>query len=178
MATTLPFALDHAHVLLGRTPAALRALLADLPEPWLDADDGPGTWTPKQVVAHLLDGERTDWVVRARIMLAEGEARPFTPYDRDASLAEAAHQPVAALLDAFADARAANVAWLRASVTEADLDRTGTHPGLGVVTLRQLLATWVAHDHGHVLQISRTLARQYRHEVGPWAAYLSVLGGR
>ncbi|WP_412068379.1 DinB family protein [Rubrivirga sp. IMCC43871] len=171
----VPFRLDTAAAALTRTPAVLRALLASLPADWLDADDGPGTWTPRQVVAHLIDGERTDWTVRARRMLAESNPQ-FVPYDRDASLADADRQTIADLLDAFADARAGNVTWLRATVTPADLGRTGVHPGFGVVTLRQLLATWVAHDHGHIVQIARTLARASRDEVGPWAAYLSVIG--
>ncbi|WP_412060490.1 DinB family protein [Rubrivirga sp. IMCC45206] len=173
--SAVPFRLDTAAAALARTPAVLSALLADLPADWLDADDGPDTWTPRQVVAHLVDGERTDWTVRARRMLAETAPR-FAPYDRDASLADADRQPVADLLDAFAGARAENVAWLRATVTPGDLDRTGVHPGFGIVTLRQLLATWVAHDHGHLVQIARTLARASRDEVGPWAAYLSVMG--
>ena len=173
----LPFRLEHARVLLARTPATLRALLEGLPDAWIEADDGPDTWSAHQVVAHLLDGERRDWTVRARTILSDGQARPFEPYDRDASLTEAAHRSLADLLDAFADARAENVVWLCDTVTEADLDRTGVHPALGAVTMRQLLATWVAHDHAHVVQIARTLARQYRDAVGPWAAYLSVFDG-
>lgn len=161
---------------LDRTPPVLRALLSGLPETWTQSTDGPGTWSPHQVVAHLLDGERVDWVPRARIILTHGEAVPFAPYDRAASLLEADHVPLDVLLDRFEGARHENVAWLQgAGLTEADLARTGTHPGLGVVTLRQLLATWVAHDHGHIVQIARTLARLYRSEVGPWAAYLSVM---
>lgn len=172
--SALAFRLDDAAAALARTPATLRALLADLPDAWLDADDGPGTWTPRQVVAHLLNGERVDWTARARLILAGG-SEPFAPFDRDASLAEADRIPFLELLDAFEAARADNVAWLRATVGEGDLGKTGVHPDFGAVTLRQLLATWVAHDHGHVLQIARTLARQYRGEVGPWAAYLSVM---
>lgn len=174
-----PFRLGDALAALGRTPAVLRALLQPLPEAWHDADDGTGTWSSRQVVAHLLDGERTDWAVRARLILAHGESRPFAPYDRDASIATAGPHALGDLLDGFEEARAENVAWLHgADLSVADLDRTGLHPDLGRVTLRQLLATWVAHDHAHVLQIARTLARQSRHEVGPWAAYLSVFGGR
>lgn len=170
------FRLDHAVIALARTPAVLYPLLHDLPDEWVCGTDGLGTWSPHQVVAHLLDGERTDWVVRAQTILARGETQPFVPYNRDTSLVEADRQSLDALLRAFDAARAENVAWLReADLTERDLDRTGTHPALGVVTLRQLLATWVAHDHGHVVQITRTLARLYRDEVGPWAAYLSVM---
>lgn len=170
----IPFRLDDAHVLLGRTPATLRALLGSLPRRWTAAADGPGTWSPHQVVAHLLDGEHRDWTPRARVILSAGAARPFEPYDRDASLAQAERRSLDELLDAFAAARAENLAWLGAAVTEGDLDRTGTHPTFGVVTLRQLLATWVAHDHAHVVQIARTLARQSRDAVGPWTAFMSV----
>lgn len=170
------FRLDHAIASLARTPAVLRALLATLPDEWVTASDGPETWSPQQVVAHLIHGERADWTVRARTILSPAAASPFEPYDRDASLAEAERQPLAALLDAFERARAENVDWLRGvALSEKDLRRTGIHPDFGVVTLRQLLATWVAHDHGHIVQIARTLARLYRDDVGPWAAYLSVM---
>jgi len=173
----LAFNLNDALVSLARTPAAVDALLRPLPEAWIDATDGDGTWSARQVVAHLIDAERVNWIVRARgILDADGEPAAFAPFDIAGSVAGADRQPLAALLDTFAALRAQNVAWLRdAALTEADLDRLGVHPRLGPVTLRQLLATWVVHDHGHLVQLSRTLARQYRTEVGPWAAFLSVL---
>ena len=173
----IPFRLDDALVALARTPAVLDALLRMLPAPWVDATDGTDTWSPRQVVAHLLDGEQVDWVPRAKAMLAAEPGAPptFEPYDIEGSVASAGERPLAEWLDAFAEARAANVAWLRdAAPSEADLARTAVHPALGAITLRQMLATWVAHDHGHIVQIARTLARQSRDDVGPWTAFLSV----
>ncbi len=176
----LAFDLDDALASLGRTPAAVDALLRPLPESWIDATDGDGTWSARQVVAHLIDAERVNWIVRVRgILDADGEPSAFAPFDIAGSVAGADGQPLAALLDTFAALRAESVAWLRAAaLTEADLDRTGLHPRLGAVTLRQLLATWVVHDHAHLVQLSRTLARQYRTAVGPWTAFLSVFGDR
>jgi len=173
----IPFRLDAVVAALARTPAVLDALLRTLPDEWIDGTEGPGTWSPLQVVAHLVDGERVDWTVRARAMLAK-ETPTFAPYDIGGSVEQATDRPLTAWLDAFADARAENLAWLRsAHLTEVDLERTGIHPTFGLVTLRQLLATWVVHDHGHIVQIARTLARQSRDEVGPWTAFLSVFDG-
>jgi hypothetical protein len=136
-----------------------------------------GTWSPRNVVGHLIDGEEDDWMVRARIILGDDPDRRFRPFDRFRHLRERRGDSVGALLDRFAELRAANLASLRAlAPTPEDLARTGVHPEFGTVTLRQLLATWVAHDLSHVAQIARTMATQYRDAVGPWAAYLSVLG--
>ncbi|GAB5534918.1 MAG: hypothetical protein Rubg2KO_11670 [Rubricoccaceae bacterium] len=170
------FRLDDALTALARTAPALDALLRPLPLEWIDATDGPGTWSARHVVAHLLDGETVDWAVRARAILDADSAPPaFDAYNIAGSVAASEHQPFPNLLDAFSEARTANVAWLRdAAPSESDLERTGIHATFGPVTLRQLLATWVAHDHGHMVQITRTLARQYRAEVGPWTAFLSV----
>lgn len=171
----LAFCLDDAITALARTPAVLDALLRPLPSAWLDAPDGPGTWSARQVVAHLIDGENVDWTVRARSILAADGAPPsFAPYDVAGSIARS-DSSIEELLDTFAEARGTNVAWLRDTApSDADLDRIGLHPILGPVTLRQLLATWVAHDHGHMVQITQTLARQYQDDVGPWSAFLSV----
>ena len=174
----VPIRLEDVAVALARTPTVVRALLGGVPEAWARASERPGAWSPAEVVAHLAYGERVDWPVRARTILEAGEASTFAPFDRAASIREADARSLEALLGAFEAARAENVAWLRGAGLEArDLDRTGTHPDFGRVTLRQLLATWVAHDHGHVVQIARTLARLTRDEVGPWAAYLSVMDG-
>lgn len=172
------FDLIQALPTLERTPAALRALLAGLPDPWVRGDDGPETWSAFDIVGHLIHGERTDWLPRARIILEHGPGRIFEPFDRFAQLQEDGGRPLAELLDTFAALRAQNLEGLRGlGLTAADLDRQGTHPEFGRVTMRQLLATWVVHDLSHVAQIAEVMARQYRAEVGPWEAYLPVLEG-
>jgi hypothetical protein len=176
--TRRSFALDEAVAVLARTPATLDALLRGLPDGWIAANEGGGTWSPFDVVGHLIHGEHTDWLPRARIILEQGEARPFDKFDRFAQSALSKGRTLASLLDEFAALRQDNLRQLAAlGVTGADLDRRGRHPELGVVTLRQLLATWVAHDLDHVVQVSRVLARQYSDEVGPWRAYLRIISG-
>jgi hypothetical protein len=170
--------MDDAVAILSRTPATLDALLRGLPDGWTSAHEGGGTWSPFDVLGHLIHGERTDWVPRARIILEHGEARAFEKFDRFAQFAESEGKTLAALLDEFAALRRDGLRALASlNITDADLDRRGRHPALGVVTLRQLLSTWVAHDLDHVVQISRVLARQYSDEVGPWREYLRVISG-
>jgi hypothetical protein len=177
--TRRSFAMDEAVAILARTPATLDALLRGLPDSWIAAHEGGETWSAFDVVGHLIHGERTDWVARARIILEHGEARPFDTFDRTAQFARSKGRTLASLLDEFASLRQENLRELAAlRVTDADLDRRGRHPELGVVTLRQLLATWVAHDLDHVVQVSRVLARQYSDEVGPWRAYLRIISGK
>jgi len=172
------FVIDEAVAILAQTPATLDALLRGLPEEWIRANEGGDTWSPFDVVGHLIHGERTDWVPRAKIILEHGEARAFDKFDRFAQFALSEGRTLASLLDELAALRQDNLRELAAlGLTEADLDRRGRHPELGVVTLRQLLATWVAHDLDHVTQISRVLARQYSDEVGPWRAYLRIISG-
>lgn len=171
-----PFRLEEAVPLLARTPRALDALLRDLPEPWLHCDEGPQTWSPHVVVGHLIHGEKSDWIPRARLLLEHGEARPFEPFDRFAQLRDHPATPMGALLDEFAQRRARSLADLAAlNLAPADLARRGRHPELGVVTLAQLLATWVAHDLDHLFQIERVMAKRYADAVGPWAAYLRIV---
>jgi len=161
---------------LERTPTLLRTWLLDLPEPWIRADEGPGTWSPLDVVGHLIDGEETDWIPRARIILARGTDRKFEPFDRFRHLRELRGVPLAERLEQFASLRADNLATLRGwTLSPAELALTGVHPEFGVVTLEQLLATWVAHDLDHVVQIARVMARRYGEAAGPWRAYLRVL---
>lgn len=172
----MDFDLDEALPVLRRTPAVVRALLADLPESWVAAADGPGAWTPFDVVGHLIHGERTDWIPRVEHLLRHGDAVPFPPFDREAMFRASAGRSLGELLDTFDAARADSLARLAAlGLTSADLARLGRHPEFGAVTLGQHLATWVAHDLNHVGQIVRTMARQYATAVGPWRAYLSVL---
>ena len=172
----MTFRLDHTIALLERTPATLAALLRDLPDDWSRANEGAQTFSPYDVVGHLIHGERTDWMVRARIILEHGESRSFDRYDRFAQEKESAGRPLGALLDEFERLRRENLAALRRlNLGPTDLDRRGTHPILGTVTLRQLLATWAVHDLTHMHQISRAMAHQYRDQVGPWTVFLGVL---
>jgi DinB superfamily len=176
--TRRSFALEEATAILTRTPAALDAMLRGLPDGWIAAHEGGDTWSPFDVIGHLIHGERTDWVPRAKIILEHGEARPFEKFDRFAQFTASQGRTLASLLDEFAALRRDSIRELESlQLTDADLDRRGLHPQLGVVTLRQLLATWVAHDLDHVMQISRVLARQYSDEVGPWRAFLRVISG-
>jgi hypothetical protein len=171
------FAFEDALPLLTRTPAVLRSLLADLPESWTRATEGPDTWSPFDIVGHLIHGERTDWIARTEILLAYGETRPFTPFDRFAQFEASRGKTLQELLDTFAELRAANLIRLRAlELAPEDLGRQGRHPELGPVTLGELLATWVAHDLSHIAQIARVMGRQYADAVGPWRAYLPMLG--
>jgi hypothetical protein len=176
--TRRTFALDEATAVLARTPATLDAMLRGLPDGWIQAHEGGETWSPFDVIGHLIHGEQTDWVPRARIILEHGETRAFDKFDRFAQFELSKGRTLDSLLDEFAVLRRANLRDLAAlEITEADLDRQGTHPGLGVVTLGQLLATWVAHDLDHVIQVARAMARQYSDAVGPWRAYLRVISG-
>ena len=162
--------------MLERTPGVLSAWLAGLPEAWLTADEGADTWSPFDIVGHLIDGEETDWIPRARIILAQGQDRRFVPFDRFRHLRDRATATLAGRLERFARLRAANLDTLRGwSLTREQLALTGEHPELGTVTLAQLLATWVAHDLDHLMQIARVMGKRYDQAAGPWRAYLRVL---
>ena len=162
--------------LLTRTPAALNALLRDLPEEWTFRNEGDDTWSAFDVVGHLIHCERTDWMPRARIVLQFGETRAFEPFDRSGHMREGQGKSLGQSLDEFARLRSENLGELRAlNLRPEDLGRRGLHPSFGVVTLSQLLATWAAHDLTHLHQVSRIMAHQYREAVGPWSAYLGVL---
>lgn len=170
--------LDDVVAILERTPASLSALLQGLPETWVRATEGASTWSPYDVIGHLIHGERTDWIPRARHIMA-GETRPFEPFDRMAQFTESQGKRLGELLATFAKLRRENVAQLVGmNLTGEDLGRRGLHPELGEVTLGQLLATWVVHDLDHVAQIARTMAKVYSEATGPWSAYLSILRDR
>lgn len=172
----MDFELTTGTAILGRTPGTMRALLAGLPAAWTDATEGPGTWSPYVIVGHLIHGERTDWIPRARIILAQSPDRRFTPYDRFAQFRESRGRTLADLLDEFEQLRLENLATLAGwRLTDHQLALEGEHPEFGLVTLRELLATWVVHDLGHVAQAARVMARQYRDAIGPWRAYLPVV---
>jgi DinB family protein len=162
--------------LLSRTPAVLNALLRDLPETWTQRNEGKNTWCALEVVAHLIYGERTDWIPRTKILLQFGESKAFEPFDRAGHVQESQGKSLEQLLDEFARMRAESLAELRAlNLRPEDLTRRGRHPAFGPVTLSQLLAAWVGHDLTHLHQISRIMAHQYREAVGPFSAYLGVL---
>jgi len=170
------FELKSAMDVLRRTPPALRALLDGLAEPWVRGTEGPDTFSPFDVVGHLIDGEETDWIPRARVILSRGAQPRFEPYDRFRHRGRNPGRSLESLLTEFADLRAANLELLRSwRLGEAELDLPGDHPTLGPVTLRHLLASWVVHDLGHIAQISRVMAKQYRGEVGPWVPFMPVL---
>jgi hypothetical protein len=170
------FDLTTGIAVLERTPPTLRAMLGGLPRTWTDATEGPDTWSPYDIMGHLIHGERTDWIPRATLILAQGTERRFAPFDRFAQFQESQGKTLAELLDEFEHLRAGNLATLTGwHLTDAQLALVGEHPELGPVTMRQLLATWVAHDLGHVAQVARVMARQYREAVGPWRVYLPIL---
>ena len=172
---TAPF-VEECMALLSRTPAALDALLRDLPETWTAATEGPGTWSPYDVIGHLIHAEKVDWMPRLAIILEHGPARPFDPFDREAQFRDSQGQSLPALLDQFSALRRKNLERLRSlNLQPEQLELKGTHPQLGSVTLRQLLATWTAHDLTHVVQIGRVMAKRYQQDVGPWTAFLSVM---
>jgi DinB superfamily len=172
----MEFDLDLSLDILRRTPATLEALLDAAADAWARGTEGPETFSPFDVVGHLIDGEETDWIPRARIILAQARDPRFEPYDRFRHQARNADRSLRSLLVEFTRVRTANLELLRSwRLTAAELDLTGVHPSLGRVTLRQLLATWVVHDLGHVAQVVRVMAKQYREEVGPWLPYLPVL---
>ena len=177
----MQFTVERAIELLSATPATLRSLLGNLSRDWTSIEGSNssgqnGQWGPFDVVGHLIHGEETDWIPRARMLLEQGENRTFVPFDRFAQFERSEGKTLDQLLDEFVNLRAGNLATLRSwSLSEEQLDLRGLHPELGEVSLRELLATWVVHDLNHVRQIVTAMARKYEGEVGPWKAYLSIL---
>ncbi|MGK2864770.1 MAG: DinB family protein, partial [Chitinophagaceae bacterium] len=166
----------HVISIISRTPAVIRELVSGLDDEWLHINEGPDTWTPYEVIAHLIYGEQTDWIPRMRIILDETSDKKFTPFDRAGHFPIAAGRSIDSLLHQFEQLRLENILILvAADLTEDDLKKTGIHPAFGTVTLKQLLASWMVHDMTHISQISRVIAKQYEEEVGPWKAYMGVL---
>ncbi len=170
------FEINEAIQILETTPRVLAVLLTKLPEGWIAANEGPDTWSPFDILGHLIHGEKTDWIPRARIILEEGTSRPFPSFDRFAQFKDSEGKSLRELLDEFEQLRTQNIEFLkRLDLAESDYAKTGLHPDLGEVTLRQLLSTWVVHDLSHIRQIARVLAKQYKSEIGPWKDYLPVV---
>jgi DinB superfamily len=175
----MEFTLEHATEVLSRTPATLTALLEGLSASWIRADEGPDTFSPFDVVGHLVDADETNWMTRARVILERGSDPRFPPFDRFRHRTRNAERTLGALLEEFAQRRAANLEELHSwALTPDDLEARGVHPEFGGVTLKQLLSTWVVHDLAHTAQIVRVMAKQYKSEVGPWVAFLPILSDR
>lgn len=175
----MEYQLDQAKEVLRRTPATLNALLADLPNEWVMSNEGPETWSPYDVIGHLIHGEETDWIPRTRIILEQGEARPFDRFDRFAMFEESKGKSLLELLAEFERVRGESLRQLdELNLTPELLQKRGTHPVLGVVTLSQLLSAWVVHDLGHIRQIVRVMAKQYGEAVGPWTQFLTILSDK
>jgi DinB superfamily len=162
--------------ILERTPGVLKSLLAGINDEWVMNNEGPDTFSPYDVIGHLIHGEKTDWVTRAKIILEHGTSKPFTPWDRFAQFEESKDKTLKQLLDEFEKVRNENIIWFKGlNLAETDLDKKGMHPKLGEVTLRNLLSTWVVHDLTHIAQITRVMAKQYKEETGPWSEFFRIL---
>jgi hypothetical protein len=172
----MAFDLEASLALLERTPDLLDAWLATLPSGWTQVNEGPDTWSPYDVVGHLIHGERTDWIARMEVILRDGGDKRFVPFDRFAQFRESEGKSLTELLREFREVRMANVAYVRSlRLDEGALGKTGIHPTFGEVTLGQLLSTWTVHDLDHVMQIARVMAKQLKTEVGPWVAFLRIV---
>jgi hypothetical protein len=172
----IEFSLPKSIEILERTPATLASLLSELSEEWLCNNEGGDSWSPFIIVGHLIQGERTDWIVRAKAILEFGESRPFEPFDRFAQFKDTKGKSAGELLEEFRELRSVNLSTLKElDIKPADLLKTGLHPVFGRVTLRELIATWAVHDLGHIRQIARVMAKQYKNDVGPWGAFLPVV---
>lgn len=172
----MEFKLEQATEILGRTPETLKSLLGTLPDNWIMSNEGAGSWSPFDVLVHLIHGEETNWIPRARMILEHGQSRPFDPFNPTATFETSKGKSLAELLEAFELVREKNLESLKQMNLNAEqLETKGTHPAIGEVTLEQLLATWVVHDLSHIGQIVRTMCRQYETEVGPWKAYIRIL---
>ena len=170
------FNLSKSYEILDRTPSVLKILLSGISDEWVMNNEGPETFSPYDVIGHLIHGEKTDWRDRATMILAYGESKTFVPYDRFAQFEQSRGKSLQQLLKEFEELRTANLKWLQSlKLTETDLDKRGMHPGLGQVTLRQLLSTWVIHDLTHIAQVARVMAKQYKEEMGPWVEYFRIL---
>ena len=172
----MKFNLDKSYQILERTPSVLRTLLSDLDDDWTMNNEGPDTFSPYDVIGHMIQGEKTDWKDRATMILEHGTERSFVPFDRFAQFEESKGKSLQQLLDEFEKLRKESLGWLRSlNLTGADFDKKGTHPELGEVSLKQLLSTWVVHDLTHISQITRVMGKQYKEEIGPWLNFFRIL---
>ena len=172
----MKYQLDQAIEILERTPKVMQALLLGISEEWIHQNEGDDTWSPYDVIGHLVHGEKTDWMPRLEIVLSTTGTKTFTPYDRFAQFDMSKGKTIEILLQEFENLRTQNLTTLKSkNLSETDLQKTAIHPSLGTITLKNMLATWVAHDLGHIAQISRVMAKQYKDEIGPWTKYLTIV---
>ena len=172
----MKFNLKRSIEILERTPFVLENILQDISQEWAMTNEGKDTFSPYDVLGHLIHGEKTDWVVRLEIILSDKADKTFEPYDRFAQFTESKDKTLNQLLMEFKMFRIKNMERLNSkNLTENDMSKTGKHPVLGIVTLQQLLATWTVHDLSHIAQITRVMAKQYKEEVGPWINFLPIL---
>lgn len=172
----MSFNLNKAIEILERSPHVLTSLLEGLSDEWINNNEGAETWSPFDIMGHLIHGEKTDWMVRTELILSNETDKEFTPFDRFAQFELSKGKTLSQLLEEFQNLRKDNLITLKSkNITIEDLNKTGVHPAFGDVTLKQLLSTWVAHDLGHIAQISRVMAKQYKDDVGPWRDYLPIL---
>jgi len=172
----MKFDLNKSIEILERTPGVIEVMLKGISTEWIMNNEGPDTWSPYDVVGHLIHGEKTDWMARLDIVLSDGKNKKFKPFDRFAQFEESKGKSLNALLNEFKTIRKENIIKLRIKKIESsDLSRKGIHPVFGEVTLKNLLSTWVAHDLSHIAQIARVMAKQYKTEVGPWKEYLPIM---
>jgi hypothetical protein len=170
------YTVEQAIEILERTPDVFKALLHGLNARWIMNNEGPDTFSPYDIIGHLIHGEKTDWRPRVEIILEYGLSKTFVPYDRFAQFEESKGKSVSQLLEEFVSIRKINMEWFRKlNLSETDLDKKGNHPGLGEVTLRELLSAWVVHDLTHIAQATRVMAKQYKEEIGPWVEYFRIL---
>ncbi|WP_332893190.1 DinB family protein [Lottiidibacillus patelloidae] len=169
------FKIEEAIEILERTPKVLHALLGGLSLNWIDCHEGDGTWSPKEVLAHLIEGENEDWIKRLELCIEHGVNKPFKPFDRFSHLQYVNKKTMEELLNTFSELRYNNILRLNQLITSPKtLELKGRHPDFGTVTVKELLATWVSHDLNHIVQINRTMANRYRDDVGPWIEYLGI----
>jgi uncharacterized damage-inducible protein DinB len=172
----MKYSIDKSIEILERTPAVLTGLLSGIDDDWTMNNEGPETFSPYDVLGHLIHGEKTDWTERAKLVLEFGNSKPFVPWNRFAQFEESKGKTLQQLLEEFTRVRKDNLQWFKSlGLSEADLDKTGIHPVLGEVTLRNLLATWVVHDLTHIAQVTRVMAKQYKDEIGPWTEFFRIL---
>lgn len=172
----MTFDVNKAIEILERTPSTLSSLLHGISNEWLRNNEGGQSWSPYEIVEHLIHGEKTDWIPRAKVILSDATDKTFTPFDRFVQLNDDQEKSIEELLGEFKELRIENIKILRSfPINSSTLQQKGIHPELGEANLKQLLSTWVVHDLGHIAQISRVMAKQYKNEVGPWRAYLGIL---